>query len=142
MNSGLTITCPVHFQTGRRGKRQMQAGSPPVVPATTGRVPHLSRLMALAIRLSHLLETGAVADMAEVARLGHVSRARVSQIVNLGFLAPDIQEELLFLPLTEAGRDCLKEWQVRPIAAALSWRRQRRMWRELKERQPSYGPTR
>ena len=132
MNSGLTITCPVHFQSGRRGKRELQDGPPPVVPPTTGRVPHLARLMALAIRLSHLLETGAVADMAEVARLGHVTRARVTQIINLRFLAPDIQEDLLFLPLTEAGRDCLKEWQVRPIAATPSWSRQRRMWRELK----------
>jgi hypothetical protein len=88
--------------------------------------------MALAIRLDGLLAGGHVRDMAELARMGHVSRARMTQIMNLRFLAPDIQEALLFLPLTECGRDRIKEWQMRPIAACASWTRQRRMWRELK----------
>src|SRR3712207_3152134 len=34
----------------------------------------------------------------KVARLGHVTRARVTQIMNLLNLAPDIQEAILFLP--------------------------------------------
>ena len=61
--------------------------------------------MALALRLDHLVRTGAIADYATLARLGHVSRARVSQILSLLLLAPDIQETLLFLPPTEPGRD-------------------------------------
>ncbi len=58
-----------------------------------------------------------------------MSRARGTQIMNLNLLAPDIQEDILFLPLVEAGRDPVKERAVRPILAVLEWGKQRRMWR-------------
>jgi hypothetical protein len=60
--------------------------------------------MALAIRFERLLRDSQVASYAELGRLGHVTRARVSQIMNLLYLAPDIQEAVLFLPRTERGR--------------------------------------
>lgn len=53
--------------------------------------------------------------------------------MNLLHLAPDIQEELLFLPLIECERDTLLERHLRPIAAVPDWRKQRRMWKELRE---------
>ena len=52
-----------------------------------------------------MLKQGTVENQTEIARLGHVTRARVSQILNLLNLATEIQEELLFLPRTLAGRD-------------------------------------
>jgi hypothetical protein len=130
---GLTVQCKVHFQNKRHGRKEMMAGEAPV-PAVVplGRVPRISRLMALAIRFQGLLEAGEVKDYAELARLGHVTRARVTQIMNLLNLAPDIQEELLFLPAVEAGRDGVKEWQVRPIAGEMEWRKQRKMWSVFK----------
>jgi len=67
-----------------------------------------------------------------MARLGHVTRARVTQIMNLLNLAPDIQEELLFLPRTVKGHDPIRERHIRPIAASLDWRKQRRMWKDVK----------
>lgn len=54
--------------------------------------------MALALRFEGYVRGGGVSDYAGVARLGHVSRARISQIMSLPHLAPDIQEALLFLP--------------------------------------------
>jgi hypothetical protein len=57
-------------------------------------------------------------DQAELARLGHVTRARLTQIMNLLCLAPDIQEQILFLPATERGRDVVAEKQLRPVAGA------------------------
>jgi hypothetical protein len=63
--------------------------------------------------------------------LGHVTRARVSQIVNLLSLAPDIQEALLFLPPTQRGRDPIILADLQPIAATFDWRKQRRLWRQL-----------
>jgi hypothetical protein len=84
--------------------------------------------MALAIRFDDMLQRGEVHDYAELARVGHVTRARVTQIMNLLMLAPDIQEAILFLPLVESGHDQIKEWEVRPIAAEASWSRQRGMW--------------
>ena len=38
---------------------------------------------------------------------------------------------LLFLPPIKAGRDTVKEWQVRPIAAEPEWQKQRKAWRAL-----------
>ena len=90
--------------------------------------------MALALHLERLITDGEIADRAEIARLGQVSRARVTQIMNLLSLAPDIQEEILFLPRTQGGRDAVREAMVRPIARVLHWGRQRGMWRELEAR--------
>jgi len=87
--------------------------------------------MALAIRFDHLIKSGQITDQADLARLGHVTRARVTQIMNLLNLAPDIQEELLFLPRTLQGRDPIREHVLRPIAAVLDWRKQRGMWKAI-----------
>jgi hypothetical protein len=123
----IEIKRKVHFRQGRRTRKEMGVGeAPPEAPA--GRVPRVSRLMALAIRLDQLIRDGVVADQAELARLGHVSRARLTQVMNLLCLAPDIQEEVLFLPETVRGRDTVTEKQLRPIAAIPSWRRQRSIW--------------
>ena len=59
--------------------------------------------------------------------MGHVSRARLTQIMNLPNLAPGIPEEILFLPPTDA-RDAVTERELRPITANTGWRMQRRMW--------------
>ena len=129
----ITIKRKIHFQSGRRTRKELREGElTPAAPA--GRVPRVSRLMALAIRLDQLIRDGVVADQAELARLGHVTRARLTQIMNLLNLAPDIQEEILFLPLTQRGRDVITERQLRPIAGVSDWRKQRRMWRELRSR--------
>jgi len=87
--------------------------------------------MALALRLDELVRTGVVADYAELARLGHVSRARISQILSLLALAPDIQESLLFLPAVQRGRDPIHLRQLQPLAALLDWQQQRRLWQAL-----------
>jgi hypothetical protein len=91
--------------------------------------------MALALRFQGLLQQGLIANSATLARLGHISRARVSQILNLVVLAPDIQEALLFLPPTEKGRDPIHLAQLQPLAAVLDWRQQRRLWQELQSNQ-------
>ena len=87
--------------------------------------------MALAIRFDRLIKDGEIDDQADLARLGHVTRARVTQIMNLLQLAPEIQEAILFLPRTERGRDPIRERHIRPIAAEIDWRKQRRLWAPL-----------
>jgi len=140
MTTPLTVTCPVPFQ--RRRRRQRRDGSPGSEsvppPLPPGRVPRVARLMALAIRFDLLLRQGVVADYTALARLGHVSRARVTQIMNLLCLAPDLQETLLFLPRTERGRDPIILRDLQPIAAVLDWREQRRLWPQLSV---AAGPT-
>ena len=82
--SNLTVRCQVHFRRGNRGQLELKVGAEPQpVAAPAGRVPKLARLMALAIKFQCMLERGDVKDQAELARVGHVSRARVTQIMNL-----------------------------------------------------------
>ena len=96
-----------------------------------GNIPRVAKLLALAIRFEKLVKRGDIQDYADLARLGYVTRARITQIMNLLNLAPDIQEAILFLPRTVKGRDRLREKEVRPIAAVPHWSRQRKMWAKL-----------
>lgn len=94
------------MQTGKAG------------PAKGAQIPRIARLLALTIKLEELMRQGAVRDYAELARLGHVTRARVTQIMSLCYLAPDIQEAILF-----AEGQCrmarVGESKVRPITPGL-----------------------
>ncbi|MCO6436928.1 MAG: hypothetical protein J5J06_07560 [Phycisphaerae bacterium] len=128
----VTTRSTIHFARARRGRKELRHGNAPPPPSSVfGRVPRISRLIALAIRMKKLVDAGEVSDYAELARLGHVTRARLTQLMNLTLLAPDIQEEVLFLPPVESGRDPIRELQLRPITLVPDWRKQRRMWREL-----------
>jgi hypothetical protein len=129
--AGLTVCGAIHFgRRGRGGRKELHPGPAPV-PPELGRVPRVARLMALAIRFDGLIRDGAVTDHAELARLGHVTRARVSQVMSILHLAPDIQEQVLFLPRTEHGRDRIILRDLLPIAATTDWRKQRAMWAAL-----------
>jgi hypothetical protein len=87
--------------------------------------------MALAIRFDQLIHSGEVTGQAELATLGHVTRARVSQIMCLRCLAPDVQEEVLFLPRTAKGRDPIQLQNLLPIARIADWRKQRVRWKDF-----------
>jgi hypothetical protein len=89
--------------------------------------------MALAIKFDDLLRAGVVERYADLAELGHVTRARISQIMNLLNLAPDLQETLLHLPLIERGRAQIHLRQMQSIASVPDWRKQRRLWHELQQ---------
>jgi hypothetical protein len=131
MSSHLTVECEVHFDRKARGRKRLAEGAGPDRPEP-GRVPRVARLMALALRFEALLRDGAVRDYAELARLGRVTRARGTQIMNLLYLAPDLQEEVLFLPRTERGRDRVQLRHLLPVAGILAWRKQRRVWDDLR----------
>src|SRR5438309_4778075 len=132
MNEPTTVQCAVHFEREARGRKRVERWAEQPTPALTpGRVPRLARFLALALRLEQQLQQGVLKDCAEVARVGHVTRARVSQILSLVHLAPDIQEAILFLPRTQRGRDPVILSDVLPIATELDWKRQRRAWRRL-----------
>ena len=76
---------------------------------------------ALTIHFDGLIQSGAVANYSALARLANVTRARMTQIMNLLMLAPEIQEQILFLPRAERERDelCLRELQ--PVAGVVVW---------------------
>jgi hypothetical protein len=101
-----------------------------------GRVPRISRLMALALRLNEMLRDGTVGSNADLARVGNVTRSRIRQIINLLDLAPDLQEQLLFLPLTANGHDAITERELRRITTEPDWERQRTLLAELMQARP------
>jgi hypothetical protein len=90
-------------------------------------IPRIARLMALAIRFDGLLRAEQFRDYAEIARLGRVTRARMTQLMKLLDLAPDIQEEILFLPRLKG----LNERNLRPIVSRIDWHQQRRMFQKI-----------
>jgi hypothetical protein len=81
MKTPLTIECAVHFNMQAKGRKELHSGHA-AVPLAPGRVPRVARLLALAHRFERLLHEGIVKDYADLGRLGHVTRARVSQIID------------------------------------------------------------
>jgi hypothetical protein len=133
MRMSLTMTIEVSVPcrpSGRCGRKEPRPGGEEAA-LPPGRVPRVSRLMALALRLDELVRNGQVAHYGALASLGQVTRARVCQILSLLYLAPDIQEALLFLPPTVRGRDPIILADLMPIAAVFDWRKQRRLWKQL-----------
>jgi hypothetical protein len=125
----MTIECDFHMGREAKGRKAFVEGPEPEMPK--GRLPKVTRWMALAIRIDGLVRSGAIASYSEVAALGHVTRARISQIMNLLNLAPDIQEAILFLPAVERGRDPVILAELQPIAAEVDCAKQRKMWRRV-----------
>jgi site-specific DNA recombinase len=96
-----------------------------------GRVPRVTRLMALVIKYERLVREGTVRHQSDIAEAGQISRARMSQLMSLADLAPEIQEALLFLPKTVAGPDRITEKALRQISRSMDWDRQRKQFAEL-----------
>ncbi len=95
---------------------------------TGPRIPRITRLMALAIKFQELVDRGEVRDYADLARLGYVTRARITQIMNLLNLAPGIQEDILVASGSLARREVVTERQIRFIAKLVLWADQTRAW--------------
>ncbi len=137
----ITVKKQVFFTRSERGRRRMEDRLPASQRVPPGRVPRVSRVMALAIQFEDLLRSGTVSDTIELARLAKVTQPRITQVMNLLHLAPDIQlhlapdiqEELLFLPRVTEGRDPIHEKQLRRICAEVSWNRQRQQWASLRK---------
>jgi hypothetical protein len=132
MTNPLVQECPLSWQRRGRGatKELLKPGLTAEVFKLGPRISRVARLMALALRFERLVQSGEVKDYAHMARLGRVSRARISQIMNLLHLAPDLQERLLFFTRPLRGRDPMHLARLQPIAVVLNWRTQRQLWRE------------
>ena len=131
MSGNQEVTYSLDFCAGKKGRRENKTFSshrqPPDGDQAAGSIPRIARLMALAIRFEGLLRDETIRDYAELARLGRVTRARMTQIMKLLNLAPDIQEQILFLPFPQS----LNERKLRPIVSRIDWDEQRRMFEKI-----------
>lgn len=129
----------LYFIRRNHGRQVVSDAAPRVAVVRPGRIPRVSRLMALAIYFDRLIREGKVRDQSELARIAHVTQPRMTQIMNLLHLAPDIQEELLHLLPVFEGRDTVTERDLRPITQVLDWREQRRLWTRASRKLASRG---
>jgi hypothetical protein len=126
MKDRLEISYALDFAVrGRRDLNCQAAGR--FGGSVMGSIPRIARLMALAIRLEGLIGNRTIPDCAEAARRGRVTRARITQIMQLLNLPPDLQEQILFLPPLPH----VNERNLRPIVRRLNWHEQRRLFQEL-----------
>ena len=95
--------------------------------ASRARPWRVAQMLALAHAMRDLLDRGVVRGYAELAHLAGVTRPRVTQLLDLTLLAPDIQEELLFAE-TSGGRERITERAMRAVVRSSSWQEQRRSW--------------
>lgn len=134
----MTQDSPLNIQFAFRPKRASQrprqeAGAVVSVCAPPpGRPPRVSQVLALAIQFQEMLRLGEARDCADLARLGGLTRERISQIMKLNWLASDLQLEILYLTQTSVERYPVSEVAVRRIAHHLDWAEQRDLWRKLK----------
>lgn len=130
----ITVKTKVFFNRAAHGRKTIDTKPAARVAVDPGRMPRISRLMALAIHFDEMIRAGKVANISEIARLTHVTQPRITQLMNLCHLAPDIQEEILFLPLVMSGRDPVHEHMLRDVACVMDWMEQRRRWGSLPRR--------
>ena len=92
---------------------------------TVGRIPRVTRLLALAHRIDAMIRSSEIRDWTHAARLVGVTRGRMTQIANLLLLAPDLQEAILDLPSVLSGPDPITEHELREVVASAHWFDQR-----------------
>lgn len=85
-------------------------------PPKARRTPRVVELLRKAIEWQALLESGKAVNQADIARQEGITRARVTQVLGLLRLAPEIQEQIQSLP-DIAGRSPVTERMLRPVGA-------------------------
>ena len=123
----------IQFRLNTTGPPTREAESPDIPRPAKGRIPRVTEVLALAIQFQDMIQRGDARDYADLARLGCLTRERMSQIMELVWLAPDIQQEILEFPPTSAPRFAISEVATRRIAAEFDWGEQRGRWRKLKQ---------
>lgn len=94
----------------------------------SARPARVAVLLATAHRFDEMLRSGAVSSLEQLARRLGVTRARVSQILMLTMLAPDVQEEVLALRREEGKKRRVTEVDLRRMVAEPEWAKQRALW--------------
>jgi hypothetical protein len=118
---GTRVVCgELHRVRHGRQKRFVDVPSPGPVYSPA----RVAITLAFAHKIRHAILSGEIQDQAEAARKLGLTRARLSQILDLTNLAPDIQEEILFLEAIDS-RTPLSERALRGVLRFTAWDEQR-----------------
>ncbi len=99
-------------------------------PQKTPRTPRVAELLRKAIEWKELLESGGVSSQADIARREGLSRARVTQIMDLLNLALDIKEYILSMPEV-IRRPAITERSLRPLSKLIDTKKQTEAFHQL-----------
>jgi hypothetical protein len=109
-----TETPLVIVSTVRRRPGHQQAASPPAL-----RPSHAARTLALAHHLQRAIDEGAINNRSALARRFGLSRVRVTQVLDLLCLAPDLQDIILESQAANGNEPFSERDFGRPLADAL-----------------------
>lgn len=84
-------------------------------------------------QIARRLQSASTPPLSEEARLTATTRERVSQVMKMMRLAPDIQDEILRLPPMRRRQRAITVPEVTAIAEEIVWDDQRESWRKLKQ---------
>jgi hypothetical protein len=116
------ITGTLHRVQHGREKRFAESAPMPV-----HRPARVALMLALAHKVQESIDAGKVADRADVARRLGFTRARITHLLDLTLLAPDLQEQVLALVAVD-GEEPISERTLRSVAHAAQWSDQRGVW--------------
>lgn len=100
------------------------ASEPPVVRLPVRRPARVAIMLALAHAIDTVIREGRLRDQGEAAERLGLTRPRITQLLALLQLAPDIQERVLFLEAVD-GVEPLSERDLRHVTRVLYWPDQR-----------------
>jgi hypothetical protein len=127
-NNGFEVKIQLQSTVRQINRAPKEIRPAPESAAKRGRLPRITQVLALVLQFQEMVDRGEIRKHADLARLGCVSRERISQLMALTWLAPDIQEEILRLPQMPGGRYPVSEGTLRRIARIPLWEEQRRQW--------------
>lgn len=119
--AGTTVLVGKLFRV-RKGRGKRFEKEPPKEPEKGP--ARIALQLALAYRIQGAIEAGEIKDQAEAARQMGVTRARVTQLLDLTLLAPDIQERMLYMEDGSSVRVSLG-LRLRAASSSGDWELQR-----------------
>lgn len=128
MTTGKVITGMLHRV--QRGHGRAFVAEPPLAIAPVSRPARVALMLALAHKIEAAIAAGQLHDQADAARRLDLTPARVTQLLALLALAPDLQERVLFLESVD-GLEPLTERALRRVTRTRSWEEQRAICRSL-----------
>ena len=91
--------------------------------------PQLRQFLILAYQIRNIRRKNPQRTLQEISEWLGLSRGRISQILNLLFLASKIQEQIILSD--EKTLFSIPEHKVRPLIKKLNWDRQKEFWASL-----------
>ena len=110
------VTGELHRVRHGHGKRF--SAEPP--PGPSRRPARVALTLALAHMIQKAIDRGEIRDQADAAQKLDLTRARLTQIMNLTLLSPQLQEQILFLEAID-GIEPFSERGVRGVVRLVRW---------------------